>query len=46
MKILNWLEKNKNTVDYIVDWADLSHRWDKMQMVHNPYRNDHIVTKM
>ncbi len=40
MKILNWLDKNKNTVD----WADLSRRWDKMQMVHNPYRNDQIDT--
>jgi len=40
MKILQWLEDNKTTVD----WVDLTTRWDKMQRVHNPHRNDQIET--
>ncbi len=40
LKIIQWLEDNKNKVD----WVDLSDRWDKMQLLHNPYRNDQIET--
>ena len=40
MKILQWLENNKTTVD----WVDLTTRWDKMQIAYNPYRNDQIGT--
>ncbi len=40
MKILKWLEENKENFD----WFNFIERWDKMQLVHNPFRNEQIET--
>ncbi len=40
MRIVKWIEENKNRVD----WSSLFLRWERMQTVHNPYRNEQMGT--
>ncbi len=40
MRIIEWLKENRDNVD----WNSLFLRWERMQTVHNPYRNKQIET--
>ena len=40
MRIVGWIKQNRDNVD----WNSLFLRWEIMQTVHNPYRNEQIQT--
>lgn len=40
MRIVEWLKENRDNVD----WNSLFLRWERMQTVHNPYRNEQMAT--
>jgi len=40
MRIVEWTKENRDNVD----WNSLFLRWERMQMVHNPYRNEQKET--